>query len=44
MTSQQDIRDLSLEELAAYLKSVGAEPFRAQQIFQWIYQKGGLGV
>jgi 23S rRNA (adenine2503-C2)-methyltransferase len=36
----KDIRDLSLEELAAYLKSVDAQPFRAQQIFQWIYQKG----
>jgi 23S rRNA (adenine2503-C2)-methyltransferase len=43
MTSQLDIRDLSLEELAAYLKSVGAEAFRAQQIFQWIYQKGAWG-
>ena len=38
-----DIRDLSLEELAAYLKSVAAEPFRAGQIFQWIYQKGAWG-
>jgi adenine C2-methylase RlmN of 23S rRNA A2503 and tRNA A37 len=38
-----DIRDLSLEELAAYLKSVDAEPFRAEQIFQWIYQKGAWG-
>jgi 23S rRNA (adenine2503-C2)-methyltransferase len=43
MASQLDIRDLSLEELAAYLKSVGAEPFRARQIFQWIYQKGAWG-
>jgi len=37
---KQDIRDLSLEELTAHFKSVGIEPFRAQQIFQWIYQKG----
>jgi 23S rRNA (adenine2503-C2)-methyltransferase len=43
MTSLQDIRDLSLEELAAYLSSVGAEPFRAEQVFQWIYQKGAWG-
>ncbi len=43
MTPKPDIRDLSLEELAAYLKSVAAEPFRAQQIFQWIYQKGAWG-
>ncbi len=36
----QDLRDLSLEELTAYLKSVEAPAFRAEQIFQWIYQKG----
>jgi 23S rRNA (adenine2503-C2)-methyltransferase len=36
----QDIRNLSLEELAEHLKSVEEKPFRAQQIFQWIYQKG----
>ena len=40
VNSTQDIRDLSLEELAAYLKSVSAEPFRAEQIYQWIYQNG----
>src|SRR5450631_1824791 len=43
MTLKPDIRDLSLEELAAYLKSIAAEPFRAEQIFQWIYQKGAWG-
>src|SRR5450631_4145907 len=43
MTLKPDIRDLSLEELAAYLKSVAVEPFRAEQIFQWIYQKGAWG-
>ncbi|MDE2027087.1 MAG: 23S rRNA (adenine(2503)-C(2))-methyltransferase RlmN [Candidatus Omnitrophica bacterium] len=35
-----DIRDLSWEELTAYLKSARIEPFRAQQIWQWIYPKG----
>ena len=43
MTSPLDIRDLSLEELAVYLKSVAAQSFRAQQIFQWLYQKGAWG-
>jgi len=43
MIPNPDIRDLSLEELAAYLESVAAEPFRAEQIFQWIYQKGAWG-
>jgi len=38
-----DIRDLSLEELAAWLNSSGAESFRARQIFQWIYHKGAWG-
>ncbi|MBF0512234.1 MAG: 23S rRNA (adenine(2503)-C(2))-methyltransferase RlmN, partial [Candidatus Omnitrophica bacterium] len=39
MTSVPDIRGLSLEELSLYLKSVAHAPFRAGQIFQWIYQK-----
>lgn len=43
MNPSVDIRDLSLEELSAYLKSIAAEPFRAEQIFQWIYQKGAWG-
>ena len=43
MTLLPDIRDLSLEELVAFLKSVAAESFRAEQIYQWIYQKGAWG-
>ena len=35
-----DIRDLSLEELKNYLTSVHEKPFRAGQIFEWIYKKG----
>ena len=35
----QDIRDLSFEELTAYLTEIGEKSFRAQQIFEWIYQK-----
>ena len=34
-----DIRNFSLEELSAYLVSIGEKPFRAIQIFEWIYQK-----
>ena len=37
--NKQDIRDLSLEELAHYLGSIGEKPFRAFQIFEWIYQR-----
>lgn len=36
----KDIRDLSLEELTEHFKSSGAEAFRAEQVFQWVYQKG----
>lgn len=34
-----DIRNLSLEELQTYITSIGEKPFRATQIFEWIYQK-----
>ncbi len=36
---QHDIRDLSLEELKAYLAAIGEKPYRAGQIFDWIYKK-----
>lgn len=31
---------LSLEDLQARLKEYGKEKFRAQQLFQWVYQRG----
>ncbi len=34
-----DIKDLSLEELTAYFKTQGEKPFRATQIFDWLYKK-----
>ena len=37
---KQDIRDFSYEEFTAYLHRIGEKPFRATQIFEWIYQKG----
>ena len=36
---RQDVRDLSLEELAAYFVSINEKPFRAAQVFEWVYQK-----
>ncbi|OGD13877.1 MAG: 23S rRNA (adenine(2503)-C(2))-methyltransferase [Candidatus Aminicenantes bacterium RBG_16_63_14] len=36
---QKDIRDLSLEELRAELERMGERPFRASQIFDWLYKK-----
>ncbi len=34
-----DIRDLTLEELRAELVAMGERPFRAAQIFDWLYKK-----
>ena len=36
---KQDIRNLSHDELSAHLVVMGEKPFRATQIFEWIYQK-----
>ena len=36
----QDIRDLTLEELRAELEAMGERPFRAAQVFDWLYHKG----
>lgn len=38
--AKPDIRNLSFEELTLYLKKAGEKPFRAEQVFDWIYQKG----
>ena len=35
----KDIRDLSLTDLKGHLTTIGEKPFRAQQIFDWIYKK-----
>ncbi len=40
MTAKPDIRDLSLDELTQHMASAGEKPYRATQIFEWIYQKG----
>jgi 23S rRNA (adenine2503-C2)-methyltransferase len=34
-----DIRDLTLEEVRAELVTMGERPFRAAQIFDWLYKK-----
>ena len=40
MVNKKDIRDFTHEALIEYLESVGEKPFRAGQIFDWIYKKG----
>ena len=32
----------SLEELTEYFKSINEKPFRAKQVFQWLYQKNAF--
>ena len=34
-----DIRDLSLEELTAFLVERGEKPFRAKQVYEWLWTK-----
>ena len=40
MCPQIDVRDLTLDELKAELGAMGERPFRAVQIFDWLYHKG----
>ncbi|MBN1939612.1 MAG: 23S rRNA (adenine(2503)-C(2))-methyltransferase RlmN, partial [Candidatus Aminicenantes bacterium] len=35
----RDIRDLSFAELSAALASFGEPPFRAEQVFAWLYRR-----
>ena len=34
------IRDLSLPQLESWFASLGEKPFRARQVYQWLWQKG----
>lgn len=34
----RDLRDMSIEQLKAFLEELGEKPFRAKQIFSWIYK------
>lgn len=36
---KQDIRNLSLQELSSHLNRIGEKPFRAKQVFDWLYKK-----
>ena len=39
----KDIRDLMLEELRGEIVAMGERPFRADQIFDWLYKKKAAG-
>ena len=34
-----DIRKFSLDELTAYFEGIGEKPFRARQVYQWLWHK-----
>jgi len=38
--TKTDLKDLTLEKLTAFVASLGAPPFRAKQIFAWLYRPG----
>jgi 23S rRNA (adenine2503-C2)-methyltransferase len=39
---QADIKNFTLEEIENILIKTGEKPYRAKQIFHWLYQKGSL--
>ena len=36
----KNLFDLTLDELKSELETMGEKPFRAAQIFDWLYHKG----
>jgi 23S rRNA (adenine2503-C2)-methyltransferase len=38
-TAKRDIRKLKLEELKAFFVEKGDKAFRAQQVYEWLWQK-----
>ncbi len=42
MDNKKDIRQLTLEELTAELVSFGEKPFRAKQVYEWLWKKRAI--
>ena len=40
MQQKRDIRALTKEELRAFFESNGDKPFRGNQVYEWLWQKG----
>lgn len=40
LTKKIDIRQLNLQELKDYFVDIGEKPFRAKQVFEWLWKKG----
>jgi 23S rRNA (adenine2503-C2)-methyltransferase len=43
-STKLDLRKITLEELEAYLKSIGEAKFRAKQIQEWLWKKGARDI
>src|SRR6476660_294153 len=41
-TVQKNIRYLGLAELEQYFEELGEKKFRAKQVYEWLWQKGGM--
>ena len=41
MSSTTDIRDLSLDEVKAMVAELGEKPYRAKQLWEWLWKKNG---
>lgn len=39
MNQKKNIRELSLEELQAFFVEIGEKPFRAKQVYEWLWKK-----
>ena len=37
---KQNLLEMSLQELEGFFADLSLEPYRAEQVFQWIHQKG----
>ena len=44
MSEKQDLKDLSLNELEDLIATFGLKPYRAKQIFKWLFQKNAHSV
>ncbi len=42
MDNKKDIRQLTLEELTAELVAFGEKPFRAKQVYEWLWKKRAI--
>ncbi len=40
----RNLKELSLEELGAWLASQGEPSYRARQILRWVYQRGAVSL